>query len=340
MKTKNKIWYCSLIVVGFVLILTDSCKKSDQAQVPEVFTKGVRMVTFGTAVFDGEITSNGGSRLSEQGFCCSTRHQPVITDNKVMMNFDDICRYSTQVRGLSSNTDYYVRAYATNSIGTAYGEELSFTTLIDHSGETGTVEDIEGNVYKTIVIGSQVWMAENLKTTKYNDGTPIPLVEDGSWPSLMSAGYCWYDNDISYKSTYGALYNWFVFDLLNPKNICPTGWHVASDDEWHTLLLHLDNGATFNYRESYIAGGMLKETDTTHWDSPNSGATNETGFTALPGGFRYATGEYGLVGYMGTWWSNTKEVNYVRGLFSDNPEISRNNIIGQCGASGRCIKDN
>jgi uncharacterized protein (TIGR02145 family) len=80
--------------------------------------------------------------------------------------------------------------------------------------------------------------------------------------------------------------------------------------------------------------------NTTHWDSPNSGATNETGFTALPGGFRYATGEYGLVGNMGNWWSNTKEVSYVRGLFSDNPEISRNNIIGQCGASGRCIKDN
>ena len=134
------------------------------------------------------------------------------------------------------------------------------------------VKDIDGNIYHTVTIGNQVWMVENLKTTRYNDGTAIPNVTDSSvWSKLSTPAYCWYNNDASsYKATYGALYNWYA---VNVQKLCPKGWHVASNAEFYALNSFLDGEC-----------GKLKEAGTIHWYSPNKGATNETGFTALPGG--------------------------------------------------------
>jgi uncharacterized protein (TIGR02145 family) len=204
------------------------------------------------------------------------------------------------------------------------------------------IKDIDGNVYTSVTIGTQVWMVENLKTTRYNDGTPIPLVTDTlEWSNLTTAGYCWYENDeVQYKDTYGALYNYFVFSLSNNKNICPTGWHVPSDTEWHTLALNLDASALLGTPESYTAGGKLKEMGLKHWESPNTGGTNETGFTALPGGVRYSTGEFGLVGLVGSWWSNTAGDACTRDLGAGLNDLLRNFVIVTCGCSSRCIKDN
>jgi len=196
-----------------------------------------------------------------------------------------------------------------------------------------TVTDIDGNVYHTVPIGTQVWMVENLKTTRYNDGTPIPNVTDNTaWAYLTTPGYCWYNNDLAtYKNTYGALYNGYTVDLYSNggKNVCPTGWHVPSFDEFATLTTYLGGVA--------VAGGKLKETGTTHWTAPNTGATNETGFTALPGGFRNNYSSFYLIGnvcylrYDGGFY--VSNIGYNNGVWG----IGYNDVIS--GYSVRCLKD-
>ena len=158
--------------------------------------------------------------------------------------------------------------------------------------------DIDGNVYNTVTIGTQVWMVENLKTTKYRNGDMIANVTfDATWVASNTGSYCWYNNDAAtYKATYGALYNWYA--VADSRNIAPAGWHVATDAEWTTLT-------TFLGGES-VAGGKLKETGTSHWLSPNTGTTNSSGFTAFPGGLRYSNGAFGSVGYYGYWWTSTE----------------------------------
>ncbi len=198
---------------------------------------------------------------------------------------------------------------------------------------SNTVTDIDGNVYHYITIGSQVWLVENLKTTRYNDGDSIPLVTDNAaWSNLDTSAYCWYNNDIANKNTYGAIYDWFT---VNTGKLAIAGWHVPSDAEWTTLTDFLGG--------EDIAGGKLKEIGTTHWRTPNAGATNESGFTALPGGHRDIDGAFTAMGDDGYWWSSTKygstgkvwyrNMNYnYDGVVS----VSNNKINGH---SVRCIKD-
>jgi len=158
-----------------------------------------------------------------------------------------------------------------------------------------TITDIDGNVYHTVPIGTQLWMIENLKTTKYNDGSDIPLVEDPEeWADLLTPAYCWYDNNNTYKHPYGALYNSYVIET---DKLCPEGWHVPTNSDWGTLI---------NYLEEPV-GGKLKEYGTVNWKNPNTNATNETGFTALPGGYRtYFTGEFWYINDAGYWWTSTE----------------------------------
>lgn len=203
----------------------------------------------------------------------------------------------------------------------------------DNNPPSNTVTDIDGNVYHYITIGTQVWLVENLKTTRYNDGTPIPLVTDNTaWSNLDTSAYSWYNNDIANKATYGALYNWFT---VNTGKLAPSGWHVPSDGEWTTLTDFLGG--------ENIAGGKLKEAGTTHWRIPNAGATNEFGFTALPAGHRDVNGSYNAMGDDGFWWSASeygttgkvwyRNMNYnYAGVLS----VSNNKINGH---SVRCIKD-
>jgi uncharacterized protein (TIGR02145 family) len=194
------------------------------------------------------------------------------------------------------------------------------------------VNDIDGNAYNKVTIGVQVWMAENLKTTKYNDNTSIPLVTDNAaWVALTTSGYCWYNNDAAtYKATYGALYNWYT---VNTGKLCPTGWHVPEDAEWTTLITYLGG--------KLVAGGKLKETGTTHWSSPNTGATNETGFTALPGGNRYFNGTYYSIGGYGGWWGSTEDSTtyaWSRFMSCDSTSVGRSYGSKRGGFSVRCVK--
>jgi len=204
---------------------------------------------------------------------------------------------------------------------------------VNDSTDTGTFIDSRDNqVYKWVRIGNQVWMIENLKTTKYHDETSIPNVTDSTaWNNLTTGAYSDYDNTPSNSDTYGRLYNWYA---VNTGKLCPDGWHVSNDAEWTILTDYLGG---FN-----IVGGKLKETGTTHWESPNAGATNESGFTALPGGFRGRNGEFYDIGINGLWWSSTKSINYnprtyymtfmfnyVRGFYRGKTD----------GFSVRCVKD-
>lgn len=196
-----------------------------------------------------------------------------------------------------------------------------------------SVIDIDGNVYHTVIISTQTWMVENLKTTKYNDGTAIPLVQDSAaWAKLNTPGYCWYNNDsTAYKKTYGALYNWYA---AGTGKLAPTGWHIPTDTEWNTLKSFLGVDS--------LAGGKLKETGFAHWISPNAGATNETGFSALPGGYRNAGGPYAGIGGYGTWWSSTESSatsSWTRNLYYYNAFVDRASPFKKYGFSVRCIRD-
>lgn len=250
----------------------------------------------------------------------------------------------------SQNTTYDYSAAGTYSVSLTVTNEFGSDTetkvdLITVTGidivfnpglSYGTVTDIEGNSYKTIKIGTQEWMAENLKTTKYNDDTAIPLVTDPTeWLDLSTAAYCWYDNDqTSYQPKYGALYNWYVVETAK---LCPTGWHVPDDSEWTILTDYLGG--------EDIAGGKLKETSSGHWTDPNQGASNESGFTALPGGFKnfdYNQGNFLGIGYLGYWWSateNSSQSAWHRHLYYDASYVINNYVTKRNGYSVRCLKD-
>lgn len=197
--------------------------------------------------------------------------------------------------------------------------------------------DGDGNIYSSINIGTQIWLIQDLKTTKYNDGNSIiPLVTDSiAWTGLATPGYCWYNNnDATYKNTYGALYNWYA---VITNKLCPIGWHVPTDTEWTTLTDYLDGIST--------AGGKLKETGTTHWITPNTGATNVTGFTAIPGGERtWNTGGFAEIGLNSYYWSSTEDefvsINgWGQGLSNTSSSIVKGGYRKTAGASVRCLKN-
>ncbi len=287
-------------------------------------TVNASAITSFTAMSGGNISDAGGGNITARGVCWSTTAEPTISDNTASSG-TGTGSFTSELSGLDASTTYYVRAYATNIAGTAYGNEVSFNT-------TETLSDIEGNVYSTVTIASQVWMAENLKTITYNDGTTVPLITDATeWGLLETPGCCWYGNDPdTYGDTYGALYNWYT---IESGNLCPEGWHVPTDNDWEIL---------YNYLGGLIAGGKLKETGTIHWQSPNVGATNETGFTFLPSGFRLQGGLYVNVRTYGHSWSSS-EFDAENALFRyttyEDNIFYRWYADKNCGKPARCIKD-
>jgi uncharacterized protein (TIGR02145 family) len=200
--------------------------------------------------------------------------------------------------------------------------------------EAPTVTDIDGNVYRTVQIGGQCWTAENLRTTTYANGDPIPNVTDSTaWTELTTGAWVHYDNNASYENPYGKLYNWYA--VLDPRNVCPTNWHVPTDGEWTVLTDYLGGES--------VAGGKMKSTGTQYWQDLNTGATNESGFSGLPGGFRYySNGTFNFLGYNGYWWSASEsgaENAWYRTLSTYNAGIYRYSINKRDGFSVRCLRD-
>lgn len=191
------------------------------------------------------------------------------------------------------------------------------------------IKDIDGNVYNSITIGTQVWMVENLKVIHYRNGDPIINVTDNmAWSTLKTGAYCNYNNTPGNSTTYGKLYNFYT--IANSQNICPTGWHVPTDAELTTLTTYLGGQS--------VAGGKLKENGTSNWQSPNTGATNETGFTALPGGFRYLNGISNSLGSEGDYWSSTLYGHSLI-VYNSTSGVGRDLIDENTGLSVRCVKN-
>jgi uncharacterized protein (TIGR02145 family) len=319
------------IAYGSVLTITTP------AMLPTLTTSSVSTITEATAVSGGNVISNGGAALITRGVCWSTTSNPTINDNR-SSDGTDIGNFISNLNGLplstmwlKPNTTYFVRAYATNIVGTGYGNEVSFTTK---NGSGSTITDIDGNIYHTITIGTQVWFLENLRVTHYQNGDPIPNITDNnSWKGLTTGAYSWYNNDINYKSTYGALYNYYT--TIDPRNMCPPGSHVPSDAEWLTLMNYLGG--------SGIAAGKLKEAGNTHWKEQTSETTNLSGFTALPGGYRSSLGSFYFIGSSGFYFSKSYfdqlNFNAGKGFSFFSIGVDSNDFEHTQGISVRCIKD-
>jgi uncharacterized protein (TIGR02145 family) len=281
-----------------------------------------------TATSGGNITSDGGAPVTARGVVWSTSPNSTIESNLgITSNGAGTGIFASYITNLQHATVYYVRAYATNNFGTHYGNQVSFPT----NGPGGTITDADGNPYNTIWINGHQWMKENLRTTKYRDGSSIPNVTDnGAWEGLSTPAYDWFNNDIANMPIYGALYNWYA---INTGSLCPTGWHVPTDTEWTTLIEYA-GGQDF-------AGGKLKATS--GWVSGGNG-TDDFGFSALPGGYRHEEGSFWLVGAYGRWWSSTVHETdatsaWYRLMSYNYGSVHRSGINKRYGFSVRCIKD-
>lgn len=268
----------------------------------------------------GEVTNTCGYAVTSRGICWSTSLNPTIADSKTAVG-NGVGLFTGLIQNLTFGTTYYVRAYATNSEGTAYGEQKSF--------KAGTVKDIDGNVYTSVKIGNQYWMTQNLKVTKYRNGDVIGTTSPANKniSSESNPKYQWaYNGNEDNVNTYGRLYT--VYTAIDTRKLCPSGWHIPSNSDW-TELANTLGGAN-------VAGGKLKETGTSHWLSPNLGATDQFGFKALPGGQRQDSGEFLSIGNMGLWLSSETWTWMLYYNFSD---LGKGYGLIKYGQSVRCISD-
>ncbi len=310
--------------------------------IPRVSTGQVSLIYSRSATFSGAVTNDGGSGVSQSGFCWSTSVNPGIGDSIALLNYGGTAGFTGFDSRLIPGTTYHVRAYATNMAGTGYGENRVFTTP---QTSTNPAADVDGNTYTTVTIGTQVWMKENLKVSKYRNGDPILTnLDDATWAFTTSGAYSVYNNEPANNTTYGKLYNWHaVADL---RGLCPAGWHVPSDAEWFTLENYLDptvNDPNATGSRGTDVGGKLKAVSSL-WTSPNTGATNSSGFSALPGGSRNydGTGTFGFVGDGGIWWSSTEDSSasaWSPNLVYYKATSDRGSGIKQAGFSVRCLRD-
>ncbi len=307
----------------------------------------------------GNIVSTGGLAITDRGFCYSTYPNPTIVESHISTGAGD-GQFSAMLPDMVDNTTYYVRAYATNMLGTSYGQQISFTY---GCGGSFTVSDVDGNIYNTLRLGDQCWMKENLRSTHYSDGTAIVL---GTSTSTTEAYYYIpqgpYGSSVSFE--YGNLYNWKATmrnsnsSQANPsgvQGVCPTGWHVPSDAEWAELQNYVGSQSQYqcNNHASSIGSALAA---TTEWDyGPNSiaqcdvrynmSSNNATGFSALPAGAYGYTDPYGTLpctGFYAYFWSATEASDdnaWCRSLAYNFSGVSRNSTAKYLGYSVRCLRD-
>jgi len=328
----------------FALVFTSSCNEENEtySTTPEVSTFAVEEITQTTAISGGNVGLDGGAAITQRGICYGTSPNPTIADSYTT-NGNGMGSFTSNLSGLSPNTTYYVRAYATNSAGTGYGFELSFTT--DSPGEVGIVSSpgqgvtFDGYSYSTVVLGNgQEWMAENLRTVRYANGDLIPnSVPDGVWAS-QGQGWAHYQNNSQFDQLYGKLYKWQV--VGDSRSICPAGWHVPSQEEWTLLAEYMG--------EEISAGGKLKSTDLweNNWTGGEGNGTNESGFSGLPGGRRGYDGGFSGMSSIGVWWSSSQSFSgytdlgaYAFTLVGNADSYNLTVHQKKEGYSVRCVKD-
>jgi uncharacterized protein (TIGR02145 family) len=308
---------------------------------PTLSTAAVSSITQTTAVSGGNVSATGGVAVTARGVVWSTSQNPTVQSNSgITNNGSGTGSFTSNLTALSPSTRYYVRAYATNSAGTAYGEQREFTTASSGGGGSGGgipgngVTDIDGNRYRTVIIGNQEWMAENLKVKRYRNGDLIPNTPDGTtWNRLSTGSWVYYNNDSSNMSLFGLLYNWHA--STDSRGLCPQGWQFPSDQDWSSLVSYLGGNT--------VAGGKLKSVGTEYWQSPNTDATNETGFSGLPAGARHFqnNGTFGSIGTGAAFWTSDLEragIGLARGLVHNTGAVSRAGGDVRGGYSVRCFR--
>jgi uncharacterized protein (TIGR02145 family) len=288
---------------------------------PVLSTSSITQITATTARSGGNVYSDGGYPVTARGVCWSTAPDPTTSDSRTNDGTGNGV-FTSSITGLKPNTTYYARAYAVNSMGTKYGNEISFVTQ-------------QG--YEYIGIGGLKWMLKNLDVDRYSNGDPIPQVTDmAQWAGLTTGAWCYYDNDPATGAIYGKLYNWYAVN--DPRGLAPSGWRIPTDLEWKDLEMQL--GMTLEQANAIDSrgtdeGGKLKESGTLHWRAPNAGATNSSGFTALPGGYRTYGGNFSYMRDFGYWWTSS---NWTRRLGSGSATVIRNTGDMRLGLSVRCVR--
>lgn len=310
---------------SLLILLIICCKKNKQIPVPIISTQNVEGLTISTLKSGGEVTDDMGIPVTEVGIVWGTSDAPSLENHTGKAKSNNLnASFSCSMSNLQTNTTYYVRAYALNTAGIGYGKAICF------------VSDAEGNVYRTVSIGKQTWMTENLRTVLFNDGSAITKIEDSDqWNATSLPAYCWYDNNISNKFVYGGLYNFYA---VSTNKLAPEGWHVASKYDWDLLAKNLGG--------ELVAGGKLKEqgikeNNTGKWLSPNTGGTNESGFTAIPGGVRNGSIFFNINKF-GFYWTSSEYQNgqawrYELGYNSSS--LFSTTSASTLGFSVRCIKN-
>jgi uncharacterized protein (TIGR02145 family) len=285
-----------------------------------VQTSPITNIGSGNAKSGGSVSGVGELAIISGGVCWSTVPNPTA-DLSTKTQDGTTGNFASNIPGLQPATTYYARAYSTNCEGVFYGNEVSFTTL----------------TVPSVIIGTQVWMAKNLDVDQYRDGTSIPTnLTNAEWVVATAGAGADYNNDPAFGAIYGKLYNWYA--VSDPRGMCPIGFHIPSAVEWDLLISYL-GGAS-------VGGGALKEMGTAHWVSPNNGATNSSGFQALPGGSRYpADGVFANLasngGVWALWWTTTPENGGGRykGVVGSDPAVYGGNSPKNTGFSVRCLKD-
>jgi uncharacterized protein (TIGR02145 family) len=323
-----------------------------QINPPGVSTNVAGSITETSAVVGGEVSDGGGGSVSDRGIYYGTSSDPGSSGTKLSRG-SGLGSFTATLTGLTPGTRYYYVAYATNEAGTSLGSTLYFETVASST----SVTDIDGNVYQIVTIGDQTWMQENLRTTRYADGSTIPNVTGAStWGGLSSSAkaYCYYDNNSANANDYGALYTWAAAmngassTTASPSGIqgvCPSGWHMPSDEEWKELEMYLGMSRSDADNTSFrgtTEGGKLKETGYSRWQSPNTGATNSSGFTAPGSGYRLDDGDFGYIHYVATFWTASQSSSsdaYNRTLHYDGSQVYRNGFAKHRGFSVRCVKN-
>lgn len=318
---KNSRYHFTLVVLLCTFFL--GCQKSPAPSPPVVppvippaklsivTTDSVTNITYNTAAVYSNITNDGGTPITARGICWSTITNPTTGDKKTV-DGSGVGVYESNITELHDTTSYYVRSYSTNSVGTAYGTQTSFTT--------GIIPNILSQ-----------WMLSNLDVVTYQNGDSIPKVTDTTaWKNLTTGAWCYYNNDSTHGALYGKLYNWYAVN--DPRGLAPKGWHIPTKQEWSNVVLYLGG--------DIVAGGKLKTTDL--WLIPNTGATNETGFNGRPAGYRTESGYFTFLEQFTFWWTAKEHDSTTaveRSLGYNYPDSYMYFYDKRYGMSVRCVKN-
>jgi len=348
----NKLIVQTGIVV--IIIWICGCNKVETEKFAAIRTDDIEIFSEGIYTFNGTLVGIGKDMISEHGFVWSETTNPEIGGTLISLGPISSARtFSSTVYDVLPGTTYYVKAFAISTSNTYYGDEKSFTTPVDL---VHPIIDADKNIYYPVKIGDQTWMNSNLKVSHYPDGSIITRIEDPNiWYYMpwYNNAYCWYENLSTLALTYGNLYTWPAAMNISSANeiktgmiqgVCPDGWHLPSDTEWKELEMFLGMSKEEADGEKWRGkdeGGKMKSEGGNFWQSPNTGATNESGFGALPAGYRDGAGIFRNMGTSTRFWSSSIRGDYawIRQLDYNSSQINRVTTGVYEGIAVRCIKD-